>query len=308
MFWSKSPADKLLEILPQVKGKYKKEEPLSKYTWFAVGGPAEVMFFPENEDDLAMFLKTKPYNVPVFVIGAGSNLLVRDGGITGVVIKLDNKNFKKIDIQNDTITVGAGLRNGSLEKTLIEKGIGGLEFLCSIPGVIGGSVKTNAGCYGKEVKDVIVSATIVNGLGEQKTISVDDLKLSYRNSLFPDDWIITSITFKYTPKESEKVAETIADIKEKRAKSQPHNVKTAGSTFKNPEGLKAWELIKKSGCENLNFNGAVVSDQHCNFLVNTGSATAKDIENLGEEIIKKVKEKTSITLEWEVKRVGIDKK
>lgn len=309
MFWSKSPADKLLEILPKVKGKYKKEEPLSKYTWFAVGGPAEVMFFPENEDDLAMFLKTKPDNVPVFVIGAGSNLLVRDGGITGVVIKLDNKNFKKIELNEDnTITIGAGMRNGGLEKHFIEKGIGGLEFLCSIPGVIGGSIKTNAGCYGKEVKDVIVQATIVNGEGEKKTISVDDLKLSYRSSLFPEDWIITSITFKYEPDTAENIAKNIAEIKKKRLLSQPHNVKTAGSTFKNPEGLKAWELIKKSGCDKLNFNGAVVSDKHCNFLVNTGSATAKDIENLGEEIIKQVKEKTSITLEWEVKRVGIDKK
>ena len=196
MFWSHSSADDLIKLLPKVRGKYKKDEPLSKHTWFAVGGPAEVMFFPEDEDDLSYSMKNRPYNLPTFIIGAGSNLLVRDGGIPGVVIKLDNKNFKKSEITENTITLGAGFRNRSLEKILIENGIGGLEFLCSIPGLIGGSVKTNAGCYGTEVKDVIAKATIVNGEGEKKTIGVDDLKLSYRSSLFPDDWIITSITFK----------------------------------------------------------------------------------------------------------------
>lgn len=307
MFWSRSPADDLVELLPKVRGKYKKNEPLSKYTWFAVGGPAEVMFFPEDEDDLAFFLKNRPYNLPTFIIGAGSNLLVRDGGIPGVVIKLDNKNFKKVEIGENSITLGAGFRNGGLDKILIEHGIGGLEFLCSIPGLIGGSVKTNAGCYGTEVKDVIVVATIVNGLGEKKKISVDDLKLSYRSSLFPDDWIITSITFKTKKDTPENIAKIINENKAKRIKSQPYNEKTAGSTFKNPEGLKAWELIKKSGCADLQINGAKVSEKHCNFLVNTGTATAADIEKLGETIIQKVKEKTSITLEWEVKRMGISK-
>ena len=307
MFWSSSPADNLLKILPQVRGTYKKNVPLSKYTWFGVGGPAEVMFFPEDEDDLAVFMKNRPYNLPTFIIGAGSNLLVRDGGIPGVVIKLENKNFKKISFGENTLTLGAGFRNGSLEKTLIEKGIGGLEFLCSIPGVIGGSVKTNAGCYGSEVKDVIVAATIVNGDGEKKNIGVEDLKLSYRSSLFPDDWIITSITFKTHPDAPENIAKIISDNKAKRMKSQPYNEKTAGSTFKNPEGLKAWELIKKSGCADLQINGAKVSEKHCNFFFFFGTATAADIENLGETIIQKVKEQTSITLELEIKRMGIAK-
>ena len=182
-----------------------------------------------------------------------------------------------------------------------------MEFLCSIPGVIGGSVKTNAGCYGSEVKDVIVAATIVNGDGEKKNIGVEDLKLSYRSSLFPDDWIITSITFKTHPDAPENISKIISDNKAKRMKSQPYNEKTAGSTFKNPEGLKAWELIKKSGCADLQINGAKVSEKHCNFLINTGTATAADIENLGETIIQKVKEQTSITLEWEIKRMGIAK-
>lgn len=305
MFWSKTPADDLMQYLPQVRGKYKKNEPMSKYTWFGVGGPAEVMFFPEDEDDLAFFMKTRPYNLPICVIGAGSNILVRDGGIPGVVIKLDNRNFRKVAIEDNLITLGAGFKNSGLEKYLIEKNMGGLEFLCSIPGLIGGSVKTNAGCYGTEVKDVIVKATIVNGEGEKKEIGVDDLKLSYRSSLFPEDWIVTSITFKTFYRPGEEVAKIIAENKEKRIKNQPYNERTAGSTFKNPEGLKAWELIKKSGCDSLNFNGAKVSEKHCNFLINTGKASAADIENLGETIIKKVKEKTSITLEWEVKRMGV---
>ena len=307
MFWSSSSSDSLLNILPIVRGKYKENVPLSKYTWFGVGGPAEVMFFPEDEDDLATFMKTKPYNLPVFIIGGGSNLLVRDGGIPGVVIKLDNKNFKKMTIGENTITLGAGYRNKDLRKTLIDKGIGGLEFLCSIPGLIGGSVKTNAGCFGSEVKDFIISATIVDGSGEKKTIGVSDLMLSYRSSFFPEDWIITSITFKTYPDLAANISKKLDEHKAYRVKNQPYNEKTAGSTFKNPEGLKAWELIKKSGCSDLNINGAKVSDKHCNFLINTGNATAKDIETLGETIIQKVREQTSITLEWEVKRMGISK-
>ncbi len=307
MFWSRSPSDDLLKILPIVRGKYMKDVPLSRYTWFGVGGPAEVMYFPEDEDDLCVFMKTKPYNLPVFIIGAGSNLLVRDGGIPGVVIKLDNKNFKKMEIGNNTITLGAGYRNKDLRKTLIEKGIGGLEFLCSIPGLIGGSVKTNAGCFGSEVKDVIVSATIVNGSGEKKIIGVDDLMLSYRSSFFPEDWVVTSITFKTYPDSAENITKKLYEQKAYRMKNQPYNEKTAGSTFKNPEGLKAWELIKKSGCADLRVNGARVSEKHCNFLINSDNAKAADIEELGETIVKKVKEKTSITLEWEVKRMGISK-
>lgn len=307
MFWSNSKADDLLKILPIVRGKYMKNVPLSRYTWFGVGGPAEVMYIPEDEDDLSKFMKTKPYNLPVFIIGAGSNLLIRDGGIPGVIIKLDNKNFKQMVIGENTITLGAGFRNKEMRKTLVEKGMGGLEFLCSIPGLIGGSVKTNAGCYGSEVKDVIVSATVVDGSGEKKKISVDDLKLSYRNSLFPEDWVITSITFKTYPDKPENIAQKIENQRLSRERSQPYNEKTGGSTFKNPDGLKAWELIKKSGCADLNINGAKVSEKHCNFLINAGGAKAADIEKLGETIIQKVKEQTSIILEWEIKRMGISK-
>ena len=296
----------IIDLLPKVRGKYKKSEPLKTHTWFAVGGPAEVMFIPEDIEDLSSFMQKRPHNIPIYVIGGGSNLLVRDGGIPGVVIKLDSPAFKKYQLGENTITCGCGMRNIDLQKIMIKHRFGGLEFLSSIPGAIGGSVKTNAGCYGREAKDVIISAQVVNGEGDISSIPVEDLMLSYRSSFFPEDWIITAITFRTHADTPEHIMEIINDQKNKRMKSQPHNVKTAGSTFKNPEGLKAWELIKKSGCDQLSVGGAKVSEVHCNFLVNTGGATAKDIETLGETIIKQVRDKTSITLEWEIIRVGIN--
>ena len=298
----------LIDVLPEVKGKYLKDVSLSKHTWFGVGGPAEVMYIPYDLDDLCHFLITKPYNVPVCMIGGGSNLLVRDGGILGVVIKLDSPFFRRVELHTQSITCYAGMRNVELKKVLLDNNFGGLEFLCSIPGTIGGSIKTNAGCFGKSIKDVLISATIVNGLGQVKEIKPEDLQLSYRNSLFPDDWIIVSITLKTEYSSREEIAKILEEHKNYRIKAQPYNAKTAGSTFKNPDGLRAWELIKKSGCANMKVGGAEVSEKHCNFLINTGTATAADIEELGEAIIKKVKEKTSITLEWEIKRMGISGK
>ena len=194
-----------------------------------------------------------------------------------------------------------------LKKIMLDKQFGGLEFLCSIPGVVGGSVKTNAGCFGCSVGDVIVEAQIIDGVGEIKTVPVGDLLLSYRSSFFPDDWIILSITFRTSPDSAENIRKKLDEQKAYRMKNQPYNQKTAGSTFKNPEGLRAWELIKKSGCAGLQVGGAKVSDIHCNFLINTGKATAADIETLGETIIKKVREETTVTLEWEIKRLGINK-
>lgn len=297
----------LIDILPQVRGKYLKNVNLSKHTWFGVGGPAEVMYIPEDEADLSYFLKNKPYNLPVSIIGGGSNLLVRDGGVPGVVIKLDSPFFKKINLSEDQITCGAGVKNIELKKIMLENKIGGLEFLCSIPGVVGGSVKTNAGCFGSSVKNVIIEARIIDGLGEIKSVPVEDLMLSYRSSFFPDDWIILAITFKTFADTYENIKTKLDEQKAYRMKNQPYNEKTAGSTFKNPEGLRAWELIKKAGCADLQIGGAKVSEKHSNFLINTGKASAKDIETLGDTIVQKVKEKTSITLEWEIKRLGINK-
>lgn len=307
MFATNNTSD-WIDRLPKIRGKYLRNVNLSKHTWLGVGGPAEIMFMPQDVDDLCYFLRNKPYNVPVCLIGGGSNLLIRDGGILGVVIKLDSPFFRRLELHSETITCYAGLKNIELKKVLLENQLGGLEFLCSIPGCIGGSIKTNAGCFGKCIKDVLVSATIVNSLGQVKEIMPEDLQLSYRSSLFPDDWIIVSITLKtqYSPKEE--IAKILDEHKQYRINNQPYNQKTAGSTFKNPQGLKAWELIKKSGCADLKIGGAKVSEKHCNFLINTGTATAKDIEELGETIIKKVKEETSITLEWEIKRMGISDK
>lgn len=306
--WLKPGNGDWTKSLPEVKGRYEKNVMMSKFTWFGVGGPADVMFHPQDEEDLGRFLKLRPYNVPVCVVGGGSNLLVRDGGISGVVLRLDSKYFKQIIIKDNEITCFSGVRNGDLRKVMLDNELGGLEFLCSIPGVIGGSIKTNAGCFGRCVKDVIARATIVNGRGEKETVTVDDLMLSYRNSFFPDDWIVTSITFRAAKDKRENIERILEEQKEYRIKNQPYNQKTAGSTFRNPEGLKAWELIKKSGCCGLQINGAKVSEKHCNFLINTGKASASDIENLGEEIIRQVKDKTSIVLEWEIKRMGIAKK
>ena len=297
----------LINILPQVRGKYQKDVPLSKHTWFGVGGPAEVMFHPADAEDLSFFLQNKPYNLPICLIGGGSNLLVRDGGIPGVVIKLDSPAFRKTSLKGNLLTCGAGVKNAELKKIILDKSLGGLEFLCSIPGCIGGSVKTNAGCFGREVKDIIVSAQIMDGQGEIKEIGVKDLMLSYRSSFFPDDWIILSLTLQTETSTPEAIKKKLEEQRAYRLKNQPHNAKTGGSTFKNPEGLRAWELIKKSGCADLRVGGAKVSDIHCNFLINTGHATAKDIETLGETIIQRVKQSTAITLEWEIKRLGIQK-
>ncbi|MBP5399102.1 MAG: UDP-N-acetylmuramate dehydrogenase [Alphaproteobacteria bacterium] len=299
--------NKLLARLPKVKGKYLHNIQLKQHTWFGVGGPAEIMYLPKDNADLSFFIRNCPHNIPLFVLGGGSNILVRDGGIPGVTIKLDSPAFKQVKIEDNKITCGAGLQNISLKKYLINNSLTGLEFLCSIPGVIGGSLKTNAGCFGKEVKDVIISANIMDNLGNIKQVPVSEFGLSYRNSCFPSSWIILDITFSVRKDTPENIKKILEEQKAYRISSQPYNQKTAGSTFKNPQGLRAWELIKKSECDQLSVGGAKVSEKHCNFLINTGNASAKDIETLGEMIIGQVKQKTFVTLEWEIKRVGIEK-
>lgn len=299
--------NKLMELLPKVKGVYKPDEKLAKYTWFGVGGPAEVMFCPEDNEDLSCFMKGKPHNLPVFVIGGGSNLLIRDGGIPGVVVKLEKDFYKQWSIKDGKLICGAGLKNHKLKRIMTDNGIGGLEFLVSIPGTLGGAIRTNAGCFGKELKDVLEAAVIINENGEEIEVSASDFNFAYRTSCFPEEWIVTSLILRVSPQSAKETLKIIDEHKKYRLNSQPHNVKTAGSTFKNPEGLKAWELIKNTGSNKLKVNGAEVSSVHCNFLVNTGGATAKDIEELGNSIIANVKKETTVTLEWEVKRVGIAK-
>ena len=297
----------IVKMLPKLKGEIREHELLAKHTWFGVGGPAEVMFFPADNDDLREFVRNKPHNLPVFVIGSGSNLLVRDGGIPGVVIKLSSKFYRQWQMDGDKLICGAGMKNAELKKIMTEDNIGGLEFLVSIPGSLGGAIKTNAGCFGRELKDVLAGATVINEEGEELEVSADDFNFGYRCSFFPEGWIVTSMTLKVVPQDAQETLRIIEEQKQYRLKSQPINAKTAGSTFKNPEGLRAWELIKNTKSNELKVGGAAVSDKHCNFLINTGDASAEDIENLGESIIKKVKDETSIVLEWEVKRVGIKK-
>lgn len=304
--WFKAKGD-LLQSLPKARGKYIEKAKLSKHTWFGVGGPAEVMFLPEDEEDLKTFLLRKPEAVPVTIIGGGSNLLIRDGGILGVVIKLDAPAFKKVSFNGVEVTAGAGVKNSELKKDLIEKGVGGLEFICSVPGRIGGLLRTNAGCFGKTVADVFVKARVMNDWGEIYEVGAEDFNLSYRSSFFPESWVILDATFRGVKEMSEEIKKVMDEQAEYRRTHQPINRKTAGSTFKNPEGLSAWKLIKEAGCAGLKVGGAEVSDMHCNFLINKGDATAEDIEELGELIVEKVKEKTAITLEWEVRRMGVKK-
>lgn len=297
----------LIEKLPQVKGKYIENALLSKHTWFGVGGPAEVMYIPYDEDDLKSFLLKKPEALPLTVIGGGSNLLIRDGGIIGVVIKLDSPSFKNISVDGETVTVGAGALNSDLKKVMIENKIGGLEFLVSVPGRVGGLLRTNAGCFGVSVSDVLVGAKVMNNWGEVYEVGKDDFNFSYRSSMFPENWIVLEATFKGVKAKVSDIQKTIQEHKKYREANQPINKRTAGSTFKNPEGLSAWKLISDAGCRGLKVGDAEVSDKHCNFLINNGNASAKDIEELGEMIVEKVREKTAITLEWEVRRIGVEK-
>lgn len=303
-FFSK---DNLVEVLPNVRGKYLENVKLSKHTWFGVGGPAEVLFIPEDVDDLKSFLLRKPEAVPVTIIGGGSNLLIRDGGIPGVVVKLDSPAFSRVDFNGTEVTIGAGLKNADLKKKLIEKGVGGLEFICSVPGYIGGLIRTNAGCFKRNVSEVLVKAHIMNEWGEVCEVGPEDFYFGYRSSMFPESWIILDVTLKGYEEDPKVIKKIMDEQLAYRKAHQPINQKTAGSTFKNPEGLAAWKLIDEAGCKGLKVGGAEVSDMHCNFLINKGTATAEDIEKLGELIIEKVKEKTAITLEWEVRRMGVKK-
>ena len=298
--------DRFVDSLPEVRGKYIENAKLSKHTWFGVGGPAEVLYLPEDEEDLKMFLLKKPEGVPLTVIGGGSNLLIRDGGILGVVIKLDNPSFKKISLEGDVLKVGGGANNSDLKKFMLENNVGGLEFITSVPGRIGGLLRTNAGCFGGSVSDVLVSAKIMNDWGEVYEVEKGDFNFSYRSSMFPENWIILEASFKWVKKDAEEIKK-IFDEHRKYREHQPINKRTAGSTFKNPQGLAAWKLIEDAGCKGLKVGGAEVSVMHSNFLINNGNASAQDIEELGEMIVERVKEKTSIVLEWEVRRMGVKK-
>jgi len=278
---------------------------LSTTNWFRVGGRAEYLFRPENAQELADFLAELPLEIPVTVLGVGSNIIIRDGGIDGIVVKL-GRCFAEYAVTSTeyVIEVGAAVLDLNLAVFAAENSIAGLEFLSGIPGTIGGAVKMNAGAYGADISQVLVSAEIVTRAGEIRTLNNAELAFSYRHSNLPDGAIVTKAIFKGQAGNRDEILAKLNEIKKSREDTQPIRSRTGGSTFKNPDGHKAWELIDRAGCRGLMLGGAQVSEKHCNFLINTGNATAADLENLGEEVRNRVFAKTGIMLEWEIKRIG----
>ncbi len=295
----------LIDSLPPVRGRLSENASLAKVTWFGVGGPAEVLFKPADTDDLAMFLQGKPAGLPVTVIGVGSNLLVRDGGIPGVVIRL-GRAFATIEINNADVVCGAGALDGNVARAAQEANVTGLEFLSGVPGTIGGALRMNAGAYGAEMKDIVVGAVALDGDGNRHDLSADDLGFGYRKSAVPADWIFVEAHLRGHAGAAADIQARMDDIKNAREDSQPLRTKTGGSTFKNPDDQKAWKLIDEAGCRGLRVGGAQVSQKHCNFLINDGTATAADLENLGEEVRKRVKQTSGVDLQWEIRRIGVE--
>jgi UDP-N-acetylmuramate dehydrogenase len=303
MMAERKSTDRLIERLPAVRGRYTEAADLSRVTWFKVGGPAEVMFRPVDQDDLAAFLSAKPADVPVIVLGVGSNLLVRDGGIDGVVIRL-GRGFTDISTNGMEVSAGAAALDLNVAIAARAAGIAGLEFLSGIPGLIGGALRMNAGAYGREMTNVTLRAEAFDAAGNLHVLSHADLGFTYRHSAMPADWIFIGARLLGEPGSREAIAARMDEIQTARAETQPLRTPTGGSTFKNPDGHKAWQLIDAAGCRGLRIGGAQVSELHCNFLINVGGATAGDIEALGEEVRRRVFAQSGITLEWEIKRIG----
>lgn len=291
--------------LPKVKGRYLFSYKLSKLTWFKVGGAAEVLFKPEDENDLSLFLKEKDPSMPVTILGAASNVLIRDGGIKGVVIKL-GKEFASIHVEDTLVTVGSACLDRTLVLECAQYGLGGLEFLVGIPGTIGGAIAMNAGAYGFEVKDYLEWVECMDQSGNLLRLSKDRLQMTYRNGNLPSHTIVTRACFRLLKRPCAEISELIEDNLYKREISQPIKGRTGGSTFKNPKdsSLKAWELIDQAGCRGLRIDDAQISEKHCNFMLNTDQASAKDLENLGNKVKEEVFNKTGVSLEWEIIRLG----
>jgi UDP-N-acetylmuramate dehydrogenase len=292
------------DALPPVRGTTAMGAALKDLVWFRAGGPAEVLFRPADADDLANFMAAKNADTRVSVIGVGSNLLVRDGGIPGVVVRLPGA-FGKVTAEGPHLRAGAAALDAAVARAAADAGIAGLEFLRGIPGTIGGALRMNAGCYGSEVKDVFVQATAIDGKGNILTLDAKDMGFVYRKSAVPDDLIFVEALFEGTADAPDAIRARMAALVEQRESTQPVKSKTGGSTFQNPPGHKAWQLIDEAGCRGLTKGGAQVSPMHCNFLINTGDASAAEIEGLGEEVRARVKAQSGVMLEWEIKRVGV---
>ncbi|CAN5364352.1 UDP-N-acetylmuramate dehydrogenase [soil metagenome] len=287
-----------------VRGTLKAHAPLAPLVWFKAGGTAEWLFEPKDADDLADFLASLDPAVPVMALGLGSNLIVRDGGVPGVVVRL-GKPFSFAERLDETaLRCGGGTSGILVSSTARDAGIGGLEFLRSIPGTVGGFVRMNGGAYGREVKDVLVDCDVILRSGERCTLALDELGYTYRHSSLPEGAIVVGATLRGHLAEPAAIQTEMDRIAAAREASQPLRSKTGGSTFKNPPGHKAWELVDRAGCRGLTIGDAQVSEKHCNFLLNLGAAPSADIEGLGEEVIRRVREATGVTLEWDIQRVG----
>ena len=293
------------KIPPDARGSLRANEPLAPYTWFRVGGPAQYLFMPADEDDLCYFLKNLPGEIPVTTIGLGSNLIVRDGGIAGVVIRLGGKAFGAIEaIADHRLAAGSAAPDVRVAGAAAAAGVAGLEFYRGIPGAIGGALRMNAGAHGGETADLLIAARGVDRAGAARDFPVAEMDFSYRHCGAPADVIFTRALFQGRPGDPAEILAQMERITAAREASQPIREKTGGSTFKNPPGEKAWVLIDKAGCRGLAVGGAEVSTLHCNFLINRGAATAADIEALGEEVRRRVRERSGVELQWEIERVG----
>ncbi|WP_247711158.1 UDP-N-acetylmuramate dehydrogenase [Qipengyuania vesicularis] len=287
-----------------LRGKLTPDAPLAKLVWFKSGGNADWLFEPEDLEDLTEFLRRLDGDLPVMALGLGSNMIVRDGGVPGVVVKL-GKPFAQVETHDDhTVTCGGGAHGILVASNARDAGIAGLEFMRGIPGTVGGFVRMNGGAYGREVSDVLLDCDVVMPDGQLITLPAADLQYSYRHSALPEGAVVVSARFQGTPGDPEEIGAEMDRIAEARENSQPLRTKTGGSTFKNPPGKKAWELVDAAGCRGLKLGGAQVSEKHTNFLINTGDATSADIEGLGEEVKRRVYENSGVELEWEIQRVG----
>ena len=298
------PPDSPVRRLPPVRGRLAADAPIGKATWFGVGGPAEILFRPADREDLADFLAQLPEDVPVTVIGVGSNLLVRDGGIPGVTIRL-GRGFVDVAATSREVRAGAGALDLNVALNAAEAGLSGLEFLSGIPGTVGGGLRMNGGAYGREFKDVLVEAVAIDRAGRELVLERAAMGFSYRHCAVDPAWIFVEARFCGRPGERDRIEHHMAEIRAAREATQPIRAHTGGSTFTNPPGQSAWRLIDAAGCRGLARGGAMVSQKHTNFLINTGAASAADLEALGEEVRRRVHESSGIWLDWEIRRLGV---
>jgi UDP-N-acetylmuramate dehydrogenase len=296
----------LKAAMPQLRGRLLANQPLAELTWFRVGGPAQALFTPADEDDLSYFLAHLTPEIPVYVVGVGSNLIVRDGGLPGVVIRLSPRGFGETTADGDTVSAGAAALDKRVAETAAAGNIGGLEFFFGIPGTIGGALRMNAGANGAETKDVLIEAVGIGRDGTKHTFGNAGMKFVYRGSGVDPGIVFTSARFRGAIAAPDAIRARMNEVQTHRETAQPIREKTGGSTFQNPPGHSAWKLIDAAGCRGLRVGGAQVSEMHCNFLINTGTATGHDIETLGDTVRRRVQQNSGIELHWEIKRIGIE--